>query len=373
MEKRVAPPVCKGDNNDKDCHNEISEGMSQMCMLTVSEDQQQNTLTSFPQLEPSEAVASDVSRERIPSSSGQAPSPQKLFHRSSKDDIYLWWQSLSDRDTNPLHHTREYTEFLKAASRLRRAHDQIVSSWRDLEHSAAGLDNATVLSPTVLTSTEESPQKSFEYQTSWQYGVGDEILLRVLTFLECADLSSVAITCTRFHRLVKKYTNQATSRMQQDHQLSTSLKLYRALEQIRGIAAPSFCSVPIPTLLLPQRIVVTESGDSDYNGIYFCTGCNANGYVFSKPWSRPLSAPKQAPSLRTSPTFINGQNPRVLVEEEDHSAWDTAESSRTVKTGQRLRCVIARRFSHEVCTVYRKQLSAGTTCVLRLDVPVVAG
>jgi len=41
--------------------------------------------------------------------------------------------------------------------------------------------------------------------------------------------------------------------------------------------------VRVPILLLGRRVVVTNAGDPEYNGIYYCTNANGNGFVFTKP------------------------------------------------------------------------------------------
>jgi hypothetical protein len=60
------------------------------------------------------------------------------------------------------------------------------------------------------------------------------------------------------------------------------MKLLRAKEQAQGIMPESIC-VRVPMLGLEKRVVVTDSGDPEFNGIYHCTGCNGNGFIFSKP------------------------------------------------------------------------------------------
>jgi hypothetical protein len=41
--------------------------------------------------------------------------------------------------------------------------------------------------------------------------------------------------------------------------------------------------VPIRITLPMQKIIVTNAGDTEYNGIYCCTSFDGNGYVFTKP------------------------------------------------------------------------------------------
>jgi len=60
---------------------------------------------------------------------------------------------------------------------------------------------------------------------------------------------------------------------------------------MEGIFANEPPFVRVPMLGLPRRVLVTDAGDDDYNGIYFCTGTNANGYTFSKPRRRHATSP----------------------------------------------------------------------------------
>jgi hypothetical protein len=58
------------------------------------------------------------------------------------------------------------------------------------------------------------------------------------------------------------------------------MQLLRAKEQIEGVGSGiDENHVRVPILLLSRRMLVTDAGDPEYDGIYFCTGCNGNGFV----------------------------------------------------------------------------------------------
>jgi hypothetical protein len=64
------------------------------------------------------------------------------------------------------------------------------------------------------------------------------------------------------------------------------MRMLRASEQIDGVGQRegSFGPfVPIPMLGLGRRVRVIGAGDPEYDGVYFCTGCNGNGFLFTKP------------------------------------------------------------------------------------------
>lgn len=86
--------------------------------------------------------------------------------------------------------------------------------------------------------------------------------------------------------------------------------MLRAQEQIDGVGPREEAGpfVPIPMLGLRRRIKVSGAGDPEYNGIYFCTGSNGNGFLFTKPRS-----PERRVRVRNThhfPTF----NMQQLVE-----------------------------------------------------------
>jgi hypothetical protein len=225
----------------------------------------------------------------------------------------------------------------------------------------------------------------------------DDELLRVCAFLECRDLVRLSATCTRLCRLVQVFaTDQVHGRRNDDivtfssggQSRSVSLQYLRIQEQLQGIAPNDPVTVPIPVLLLPLRILVQDCGDDDYNGIYFCTGINGNGYIFSKPY-RTLELPSslserdamegtttasshnnhhlpQSSTLRSTSTAGSSHSghyrkPNLLppwLETMDDSTGLTMGSALGSRTAgpcgsnaaahRRLRCILAKNFSNEV-------------------------
>jgi hypothetical protein len=154
----------------------------------------------------------------------------------------------------------------------------------------------------------------------------DDILLRILEFLRCKCLIQTSLTCSRFHQLATKSATQRTYDIATRRQLRNVMQLLRAREQIHYVdseqerelenqtpasseedvtndngdeneamvdagdeqdaltrSSSIDFSVPVPTLLPSRRILVTNAGDPEYNGVYYCTDCNGNGFVFTKP------------------------------------------------------------------------------------------
>ncbi len=117
----------------------------------------------------------------------------------------------------------------------------------------------------------------------------DDILLRILEFLRCKCMIQVAMTCSRFRQLVTKSAIQKTHEISKTRQLGNVMQLLLAKEQIYYIENGSKscldfrCSIPVPMLLPKRRVLVTNAGDPEYNGVYYCTDCNGNGFVFTKP------------------------------------------------------------------------------------------
>ena len=175
-----------------------------------------------------------------------------------------------------------------------------------------------------------------------QHQTADEIMNFILNFLEAQSLGRLAATCTRFRSLVPLHAAhraQLTLQSQQQHgeerQLSHPLQLVRAAEQLQGLF-PGHPYVRIPTLLLRRLVLLSDSGDDDFNGVYFCTGSNGNGYVFTKP--RTSVTPLKHPALRST-----AQDVEVL---------DPTSPRREEPAGYRLKCIISKRFSNETLLWY---------------------
>jgi len=117
--------------------------------------------------------------------------------------------------------------------------------------------------------------------------------------------------------------------------LGSAMRMLRAKEQMEGIRPdrPPFVSVPI--LGLYRRIHVSHSGDPEYNGIYFCTGSNGNGFVFTKP------------------RFSERRRLRYLANGVDDARNSkVAAAAAAEEEGYLLRCIISKRFSNETILWY---------------------
>lgn len=220
--------------------------------------------------------------------------------------------------------TREYRDFQHALEQLEMVHRNVSSSKDD---SGDGLCWSHDPSITLL-----------------QYLAPDEVILRIFSYLDCLTLLNVGATCHRFHDLANTHAKERSRPMVARRQISPPMVLLKAYEQmmIGNYASGSGSSsssneqipkgiVPIPTLLLPKCIRVRDCGDADYNGVYFCTGCNGNGYVFTKP---------RYP-VQPRPVVGNLDSTRHI------DALDTGECYGAERE-QPLRCIIAKRFSEEV-------------------------
>jgi len=120
-----------------------------------------------------------------------------------------------------------------------------------------------------------------------QHFAVDDVLLRIFEFVECSSLVRTGATCHRFRELSTRSAEQRASRLHVDGRLlRNAMRMLRAQEQIDGVGPREGGFgpfVPIPMLGLPRRVRVSGAGDPEYDGIYFCTGCNGNGFLFTKP------------------------------------------------------------------------------------------
>ena len=136
----------------------------------------------------------------------------------------------------------------------------------------------------------------------------DDVLLRIFEFIDCSSLVRTGTTCHRFHELTTRSAEQRTQRLADGRLLRSAMKMLRAQEQIEGVGPREEAGpfVPIPMLGLRRRVKVSGAGDPEYNGIYFCTGSNGNGFLFTKP----RSPERRARVPNNPPTF----NMQQLVE-----------------------------------------------------------
>ncbi|VEU41218.1 unnamed protein product [Pseudo-nitzschia multistriata] len=118
----------------------------------------------------------------------------------------------------------------------------------------------------------------------------DDVLLRIFEFLRCRCLIQASRTCSRFHQLAGRSAFQRSSDVLQTRQLGSVMQLLRAREQIHYTDEDAAASgtgrtfhVPVPLLLPSRRVRVANAGDPEYNGVYYCTECSCNGFVFTKP------------------------------------------------------------------------------------------
>ena len=162
-----------------------------------------------------------------------------------------------------------------------------------------------------------------------QHEVASELLTKIFDFLDASTLVQVSATCVRWRQWAQQSAVNRTRKFVQQRQLNNVMQLVRAQEQLQCVA-PSHHSVRVPLLMLSKRIQISNAGDPDYNGIYHCTGCNGNGFVFSKP---------RDPIQR-------GRRRRQRDGSSDASRTDEEESF--VDDDLPLRCIIAKKYSSEV-------------------------
>ena len=205
-----------------------------------------------------------------------------------------------------------------------------------------------------------------------QHVSADDVVLRVLEFLECHSLIRMALTCTRFRQLTYRSATQRTYDVTSTRQLNNVMQLLRAKEQIEGVGIGIREShVRVPILLLSRRVLVTNSGDPEMNGVYFCTESNGNGFVFTKPRypeqriQQQVNEAGRTMAVAVPPVAahrIGNQGQQLpphgaLVDDMDveivgplpvDQTPSTRFESEAAQPGQLLRCFISKRFSNEV-------------------------
>jgi hypothetical protein len=183
---------------------------------------------------------------------------------------------------------------------------------------AQASDDDTKIPAAISTSsqTQNSHQRSSPRNVFTQHT--DDVIVRMLEFLECQSLIRASTTCSRFQQLGLQSAAQRTHAIAQSRQLCNVMQLLRAQEQITegdhywnysSASASSTGHVRVPMLLLGRRIVVTDAGDPEYNGVYYCTNANGNGFVFTKP---------RYPIVRVSAAYRRGRDENVDADNDNH-------------------------------------------------------
>lgn len=235
----------------------------------------------------------------------------------------------SDAGSRRLLESREYQEMNSAFQRLQRKALEVMA----VPSSYVQVDGNQIFRTPPPIQNESSvlaQQRGGSATMNVHNILADEVWFRILDYLECQSLSKLMKTCRRMRDLVKTFSQQRTKELRRMATLPHILQWLRAQEQIQGICTDSSISVPIPSLLLPHAVVVTHAGDNDFNGIYYCTEHNGNGFVFTKP--------------------IQSRYPRRLAAaalSSDHDQQYFHGSRR-----RQLRCILAKRFSNETLLWY---------------------
>jgi hypothetical protein len=153
-----------------------------------------------------------------------------------------------------------------------------------LSASSARLTSSSPLSP---SSTNHRRLQRRRHYSFLQHFAVDDVLLRIFEFVDCSSLVRTGATCHRFRGLSNRSAEQRSHRLYADGRLLRgSMRMLRAVEQIDGVGQREGSVgpfVPIPMLGLGRRVRVIGAGDPEYDGVYFCTGCNGNGFLFTKP------------------------------------------------------------------------------------------
>ena len=255
-----------------------------------------------------------------------------LASQDQMDRCGRWLLSIPRQDVGALQQTQEYNDFIQAFERLTSVHRSDVSRNRNFMSIEEEGETARDIYDTSPTEAQQDSNFSF-----LQHVVDDDIIIRAFEFLECQSLVKISMTCARFRELAHRSAGQRTYDVAQARQLNHVMKLLRAKEQIDGIGTGiRDRHVRVPVLLLGRRVLVTDASDPEYNGVYFCTGSNGNGFIFTKP---------RFPERR----IVRNPQGQLRIRENIANADQRGRlESEVAHPGQLLRCIIAKRFSNEV-------------------------
>lgn len=281
-----------------------------------------------------------------------SPDLKDQFQSNYLEKCGKWLESLPRDDMLALRETSEYRAFLRAFEQLGRAHHRVVT----LNQKRMEVDYF-IGSENISPDSSKSDNRRERLIASFSFlqrMVVDDVILRIMEYLPCISLIKLSATCSRFRELANESATQRTHEFASSRKLNQVMQLLRAKEQIEGVGSHS-PAVRVPMLGLARRVMVTNAGDPEYNGVYHCTSHNGNGFVFTKArnsFSRvPLNRASYAASAISNPTLppldAHGRDGQVPVDMPDYERlshyWDDE-----FEPGRLLRCVIAKRFSNEV-------------------------
>ena len=259
------------------------------------------------------------------------PQPSnRFFHIDRLDQCAQWLQSIPRDDIPALLQTSEYNDFLLAFEQLGQSHKQIIAMKQS------------------LSDTNMMPESNVSLL---QHSAMDDILLRVFEYLDSFSLIKICHTCSRFKSLSIQSATQRSRDIAKSRQLDQAMKLLRAQEQIEGVGNNILTDRPVrvPMLGLLQRVLITGTGDPEFNGIYHCTESNGNGFVFTKP-RNPICRVTTITRSSTETNLHTGILGVTCARADQQQLHDRFafldERDRTI--GDILRCIIEKKFSHEV-------------------------
>lgn len=278
----------------------------------------------------------------------------QVFDNDRLEKCGSWLLAIPRDDVIVLRQTPEYEEFLQAFDRLGMAHRRVLSMNRIQLEMDEAMHSESEEEQVVEAESRRPSNFSF-----LQHLAVDDVLLRIFEFLECRSLSRTQLTCSRFRELAHRSAAQRTQYEAHTRQLSNAMQLLRAKEQIDGVGnLPNYFHVRVPMLGLSRRVIVTNAGDPEYNGVYFCTEVNSNGFVFTKPRSQQrvmsvetlLAALPRPPPPPPPAELPIGDGPAplppVIAFPPPNAIATNGEGGS--HRGHLLKCFIARRFSNEV-------------------------
>lgn len=237
----------------------------------------------------------------------------------SCNQVGNWLLSLSSDNAEEIQQSSEYQEFVQLVAKIQLAR-------RSLELFSRN--------DSIVVDDKDKKKSSF-----LQCSSAEDIILKIFEFLDSKDLVQTMKSCSRLYLLGQQSARLRTRNLAISRQLDGVMQLLRAQEQIQGIRTTvDEKYVRIPMLLLSRRVVVTNARDTEYNGVYFCTGTNGNGFVFTKP------------------RYLEGRLNRVYIAsssrgDPSNSDVDNPDEDEVTKPCHLLRCIIAKRFSDEVRSI----------------------
>jgi len=115
--------------------------------------------------------------------------------------------------------------------------------------------------------------------------LNDDFLHRIMGFLDAFTLARISCCCTRTRTLALRVTNGILDGYGSNQSVPRDISVFtvlRSIEQERGLLLENSPLVKCPFQGLSDRMSVSNATPASLNGVYYCSGIDSNGFLFTR-------------------------------------------------------------------------------------------